>query len=180
MPAEAVPGRHQNKIAIVTGAGQGIGRGVAERFAQEGAHVVIAEYNKDNAEATASALSAVGPEALSYPIDIGEISQIEQMVKDVVAHFGRIDFLINNAGLNRPVPLFDLTVEHWDPVHRANLRGLFFCMQIVAKRMVAQVPDQVKTAGRADRSYGKIVNFSSVAGRSGRPYDTAYSATKRR
>lgn len=171
-------GRHQGKIAIVTGAGQGIGRGVAERLAQEGAQVVIAEYNRETAEAAAQEIAAAGLNALAYPIDIGEISQIEAMVKDITARFGRIDCLINNAGLSRPAPMFDLTPEHWDPINRVNLRGLFFCLQLVAKQMVAQVPDEVKKAGRADRSYGKIVNFSSIAGRSGRPYDTAYSVTK--
>jgi len=173
-----VPGRHAGKIAIVTGAGQGIGRGVAKRFVQEGAHVVIAEYNKANAESAAQELSALGPEALAYPIDIGDTAQIEQMVRDVVARFGRIDILVNNAGVLETLPLFDLTPEKWDWLQRVNQRGLFFCLQAVAKQMVAQVPDEVKQAGRADRSYGKIVNFSSVAGRSGRPYAAHYSAAK--
>lgn len=178
MPAP-IPGRHQGKIAIVTGSGQGIGRGVAQRFAQEGAHVVVAEYNRANAEEAAKAISAVGPVALAYPVDIGDTAQVEQMVKDVVAHFGRIDVLVNNAGLNRPGKLFDLKPEQdWDPIMRVNQRGLFFCLQTVAKQMVAQIPDEVKQAGRADKSYGKIVNFSSVAGRGGRPFDAAYSATK--
>ncbi|MBZ0286221.1 MAG: SDR family oxidoreductase, partial [Anaerolineae bacterium] len=86
-----IPGRHTGKIAIVTGAGQGIGRGVARRLAQEGAHVVIAEYNAANAEDAANELTALGREALAYPLDIGEAAQIEQMVKDVVQRFGRID-----------------------------------------------------------------------------------------
>lgn len=177
MPAPIV-GRHQGKIAIVTGSGQGIGRGVASRLAQEGATVVIAEYNQQNAEETAALIAAAGGNALAHPIDISSVEQIDQMVKDVVERYGRIDILVNNAGLNKPVPLFDLTPELWDPIHQVNERGLFFCLQAVAKQMVAQVPDEIKQQGRADRSYGKIVNFSSVAGRSGRPYDAAYSATK--
>jgi NAD(P)-dependent dehydrogenase (short-subunit alcohol dehydrogenase family) len=161
------------KIAIVTGAGQGIGRGVAARLAQEGAQVVIAEYNQANAESTAQELSA-----LAYPVDIGDLDQINRMVQNVVTHYGRIDILVNNAGLNRPTPLFDLMPENWDAIFRVNLRGLFFCLQAVARQMVAQIPEEVIQAGRAERSYGKIVNFSSIAGRSGRPYDPAYSATK--
>lgn len=173
-----IPGRHEGKIAIVTGAGQGIGRGIAHRLAQEGARVVIAEYNAQNAEAVAVECISFGTEAMAYPVDIGEIPQIERMVSAVVQKFGRIDVLVNNAGVSMPGPLFDLTPEMWDPVLRVNLRGLFFCLQIVAKQMVAQIPDEVKQAGRAERSYGKIVNFSSIAGRSGRPYDAAYSAAK--
>lgn len=173
-----ITSRHQGKIAIVTGSGQGIGRGVAVRLAQEGATVVIAEYNQQNADAVANDIKAAGGSALAYPIDISRVQQIETMVSEVVGHFGRIDILVNNAGLNKPAPLFDLTPDLWDPIHQVNERGLFFCLQTVAKQMVAQVPDEVKQQGRAPRSYGKIVNFSSVAGRSGRPYDAAYSATK--
>jgi NAD(P)-dependent dehydrogenase (short-subunit alcohol dehydrogenase family) len=178
MSPAPIPGRHDGKIAIVTGSGQGIGKGVAERLTREGAHVVIAEYNKANAATAAGEISALGPEALAYLVDIGDVDQINQMVNHVVQRFGRIDILVSNAGVNMPAPLFDLTPDKWDPVQRVNLRGLFFCMQAVAKQMVAQIPDDVKQAGRADRSYGKIVNFSSVAGRKGRPYDAAYSVTK--
>jgi meso-butanediol dehydrogenase / (S,S)-butanediol dehydrogenase / diacetyl reductase len=173
-----IPGRHTSKIAIVTGAGQGIGSGVAKRLAEEGAHVVVAEYNRTNAEAVAAELSALGPQAMAYPVDIGAVDQIQTMVNDVVQHFGRIDILVNNAGVNRPAPLFDLTPDNWDAVFHVNLRGLFFCMQAVAKQMVAQVPESVKQAGRAAGSHGSIVNFSSIAGRHGRPYDPAYSAAK--
>lgn len=172
-----IPNRHAGKVAIVTGAGQGIGRGVALRLAQEGAHVVIAEYNADNAHAAAAECSQ-HTRALAYPVDIGDTDQIAQMVTDVVAEFGHIDILVNNAGVLETLPLFDLTPEKWDWLQRVNQRGVFFCLQSVAKQMVAQVPDEVKAAGKADRSYGKIVNFSSIAGRSGRPYAAHYSAAK--
>lgn len=178
MPAEPIPNRHAGKVAIVTGAGQGIGRGVAERLAREGAHVVIAEYNRENALKAAAEISQVGPEALGYPVDIGDTAQIDQMVADVVAKFGHIDILVNNAGVLETLSMFDLTPEKWDWLQRVNQRGLFFCLTACAKQMVAQIPDAVKAAGRADRSYGKIVNFSSVAGRSGRPYAAHYSASK--
>ncbi|MCC7446935.1 MAG: glucose 1-dehydrogenase [Anaerolineae bacterium] len=178
MPPAAIPNRHAGKIAIVTGAGQGLGRGVAQRLAEEGARVVVAEYNKANAEKAAQELSALGPEALAYPVDIGDTDQIEQMVTDVAATFGRIDILVNNAGVMETLAMFDLTPEKWDWLMRVNQRGLFFCLQAVAKQMVEQVPAEVKTAGRANKSYGKIVNFSSVAGRSGRPYAAHYSAAK--
>jgi len=173
-----IPGRHAGKIAIVTGAGQGIGRGVAKRLAQEGAQVVIAEYNQPGADSAVEEITSLGLKAVAYPIDIGDVDQINHMVSQLTERFGHIDILVNNAGLSRPGPLFDLTPDNWDAIFRVNLRGLFFCLQAVAKQMVAQIPEEVKRAGKADRSYGKIVNFSSVAGRSGRPYDPAYSASK--
>jgi meso-butanediol dehydrogenase/(S,S)-butanediol dehydrogenase/diacetyl reductase len=169
--------RHHGKVAIVTGAGQGIGRGVTLRLAQEGAHVVIAEYRAERAQAVAEECS-VHTEALAYPVDIGDVDQIDRMVQAVVARFGQIDILVNNAGVLETLPLFDLTPEKWDWLQRVNQRGLFFCLQRVAKQMVAQVPPDVKEQERAERSYGKIVNFSSVAGRSGRPFAAHYSAAK--
>ena len=178
MPAEVIPHRHEGKVAIVTGAGQGIGRGVAERFAREGAHVVIAEFNKANAETVAHELSKIGPEPLAYPVDISDTVQIDQMVTAVTAKFGQIDILVNNAGVNETVALFDVTPDTWDKIVKVNQRGLFFTLLAVAKNMVGRVPDEVKQAGRSGISYGKIVNFSSVAGRSGRPYAAPYSATK--
>jgi NAD(P)-dependent dehydrogenase (short-subunit alcohol dehydrogenase family) len=151
---------------------------MALRFAQEGAHVVVAEYNAANAEAVAAECTACGMEALAYPIDIGDLDAIQAMVRDVVAKFGKIDILVNNAGVNKTQWMFDLTPEDWDRVHRVNERGLFFAIQAVGAQMMAQVPDAVKQAGHADGSYGKIVNFSSIAGRHGRPYAADYSATK--
>jgi NAD(P)-dependent dehydrogenase (short-subunit alcohol dehydrogenase family) len=177
MPA-LIADRHTGKVAIVTGAGQGIGRGVAKRLAQEGARVVIAEFNAANAEDAANEIIAAGGEALSYPIDLGDVDQIPKLITDVVAHFGRIDILINNAGVNKTQYMLDVKPEDWDRVQRINQKGLFFCLQAVARQMIAQVPDDVKQAGKAAQSFGKIVNFSSVAGRSGRPYAADYSASK--
>ncbi|MBZ0292122.1 MAG: glucose 1-dehydrogenase [Anaerolineae bacterium] len=177
MPAP-VSGRHQGKIAIVTGAGQGIGRGVAKRLTQEGAHVVVAEYVEQNAREAAEELSSVGPEALAYPIDIGDVAQIEKMISDVVDKFGRIDMLVNNAGVNKTTWMLDVTPDDWDFVARVNQKGVFFAIQRVARQMIAQIPQEVIDSGRAPHSYGKIVNFSSVAGRSGRPYSAEYSASK--
>ncbi len=177
MPA-SIPERHAGKVAIVTGSGQGIGQGVARRLAEEGAHVVVAEYQADKASAVAAELSAIGPEALAYPIDISDLGQIDQLVAAVVQRFGRIDILVNNAGVNKTHHLLEAAPEDYDRIHAVNQRAVFFCIQKVGRQMIAQVPDSVKSAGRAERSYGKIVNFSSIAGRSGRPFASAYSATK--
>lgn len=178
MPPSPVPGRHAGKVAIVTGAAHGIGRSIAGRLAAEGAHVVVADYDRDAAEETVHELTAAGAQAWAYPVDVGDAGQTDRMAGQVAARSGRIDYLVNGAGVHRSAPLLDLTQESWDLLFRVNLRGLFFCLQAVARQMVAQVPDEVKQAGRADRSYGKIVNIASIAGRSGRPVDADYSASK--
>jgi meso-butanediol dehydrogenase/(S,S)-butanediol dehydrogenase/diacetyl reductase len=167
-----------DKIAIVTGAGQGIGKGVALRLAQAGAHVVIAEYNSDTAETTCAEVRALGRQSLAYPIDLSQVDQIQTMVDQVVREFGRIDILVNNAGRVQTKFMLDLTPDDWDRIVDTNQRGLFFCLQAVARQMVAQIPEEIRNADRAPHSFGKIVNFSSVAGRSGRPYSTHYAAAK--
>ncbi len=167
-----------DKIAIVTGAGQGIGKGVALRLAREGAHVVIAEFNPETAEAAAAEVRALARRALAYPIDLSDVAQVQPMVDRVAAEFGRIDILVNNAGRVQTKYMLDLSPEDWDRVVDTNQRGLFFCLQAVARQMIAQIPDEIRNADRAPHSFGKIVNFSSIAGRSGRPYSTHYSAAK--
>lgn len=188
--------RFTGKVAIVTGAGQGIGQGIALRLAREGAAVIVAEYNPATAAATAAEIETLGQPALAYPIDIADTGAVRQMVADVAARFGRIDILVNNAGLVQTKPMLELTEEDWDRVVRVNQRGFFFCLQAVANQMIKQLPpelqaqtlsdvvslkqtDQAETAGaELANSYGKIVNLSSIAGRRGRPLSTHYAATK--
>ncbi len=188
--------RFTGKVAIVTGAGQGIGQGIALRLAREGAAVIVAEYNPATAATTAAEIEALGQPALAYPIDIADTAAVRQMVAGVVARFGRIDILVNNAGLVQTKPMLELTEEDWDRVVRVNQRGFFFCLQAVANQMIKQLPpklqaqtlsdvvslkqtDQAETAGaELANSYGKIVNLSSIAGRRGRPLSTHYAATK--
>ena len=188
--------RFTNKVAIVTGAGQGIGQGIALRLAREGAAVVVAEYNPATAAATAADIEALGQPALAYPIDIADTAAVRQMVADVAARFGRIDILVNNAGLVQTKPMLELTEEDWDRVVRVNQRGFFFCLQAVASQMIKQLPPELQAQTLSDvvslkktdqaeasdtdlaNSYGKIVNLSSIAGRRGRPLSTHYAATK--
>jgi meso-butanediol dehydrogenase/(S,S)-butanediol dehydrogenase/diacetyl reductase len=188
--------RFVGKVAVVTGAGRGIGRGIALRLAREGAAVVIAEYNPDTADDAAQEIETMGQRALAYPVDISDTTAVRQMVAEVVAQFGRIDILVNNAGVVQTKPMMELTEPDWDRVVNLNLRGFFFCLQAVAAQMVKQVPDALQNQGLSDimtikpteqgqskgeelaGSYGKIVNLSSVAGRRGRPLSTHYAATK--
>jgi NAD(P)-dependent dehydrogenase (short-subunit alcohol dehydrogenase family) len=188
--------RFTGKTAIVTGAGQGIGRGVALRLAREGASIVVAEYNPDTAAATAAEIEAMGQQALAYPIDISDTNAVLEMVAKVVTEFGHIDILVNNAGLVQTKPMMELTEEDWDRVVNVNQRGFFFLLQTVAAQMIKQVPESLQTQAPSDivsikksdqdslaedslaASYGKIVNLSSVSGRRGRPLATHYAATK--
>ncbi len=173
-----IPMKLTGRVAVVTGAGQGIGRAIASRLADEGAVVVAAEFNPETAAATARAIEAKGQRARAYPIDVSDVAAVGQMVADVLREFGRVDILINNAGVMQTKPMMELTAADWDRIITVNQRGLFFCLQVVAAQMIRQVPEGVKAAGRAPRSFGKIVNLSSISGRRGRPLATHYAASK--
>jgi NAD(P)-dependent dehydrogenase (short-subunit alcohol dehydrogenase family) len=168
----------KDKVAIVTGAGQSIGFAIGERFAREGAHVIVAEIQHDKAHEAAEHFSKIGAQALAYPIDVGDTEQIEPMIQTVVKRFGRVDILVNNAGVSEKMSFFEMTPERWDWLQRVNQRGLFFCLQAAARQMVEQVPQSVKDAGQAEGSYGKIINLSSIAGRRGRADAIHYSVSK--
>jgi meso-butanediol dehydrogenase/(S,S)-butanediol dehydrogenase/diacetyl reductase len=170
--------RLRDQIALVTGAGQGIGKGVALRLAQEGANVVAADINLPNAEQTAQEIRALNQRALAYVINLAHIIEIQPMVDNVVAEFGRIDILVNVAGVIQTKRFLDVTEADWDRIIDINQKSLVFCIQAVAYQMIKQTPEAIKAAGRADRSYGKIVNFSSISGRRGRPLQVHYAASK--
>ena len=166
--------RLDGKLAIVTGAGQGIGKAVALRLAGEGADVVIADINTQNAEKTAEEIRSLDRRALSCSVDVSSLSEIQSMVDRVTAEFDRIDILVNAAGVAQTGLFVDLTEQQWDRVLDTNLKGTTFCVQAVGRRMIAQAPEQ----GRTNRSYGKIVNFSSISGRHGRAEQIPYAASK--
>ena len=174
------------KTAIVTGAGQGIGKAVALRLAEEGANVVIADINPKTAEHTAGEIQALNRRALACRIDIASVAEIQPMIDRAVAEFDRIDILVNAAGVAQTGLFLDLTEQQWDHVLDTNLKGTTFVIQAVGRRMIEQMPEQVKAAGQAERSllgdtlrcYGKIVNFSSISGRHGRAEQVPYAASK--
>ncbi len=170
--------RFQDKIAIVTGAGQGIGEAIALHLAEQGAHIIIAEINAETAERAAQKVAALGVQARTYVLDVGDQKAVQAMVAESAAHFGRLDILINNAGVNERVDFMDITPEQWRWLMHTNVEGLFFTLQAVARQMIAQVPEEIRAAGRAPRSFGKIVNLSSVTGRRGRPNAPQYAASK--
>jgi Dehydrogenases with different specificities (related to short-chain alcohol dehydrogenases) len=188
--------RLTGKVAIVTGSGQGIGKSIALRLAQEGADVVVAEYNPETAQRTAQEIEEkFGQRALGYPIDIANVSAIQRMVETAVSHFQHVDILVNNAGIVQTKPLLDLSEADWDRVLNVNLRGAFFCLQAVARQMIQQAPEELKamqrltdvfsikpeeatSMSRPTQSFGKIVNISSIAGRRGRPLSAHYAASK--
>ena len=162
----------KNSVALVTGGGRGIGRAIALRYAQEGAAVVIADLVQDSAKAVASEIQSLGGTAEGIRVDLRETEQSIAMVKRVVERFGRLDVMLNNAGVVRVRPLLELTPEDWDFVNDVNARGLFFALQAGARQMVQQTPVA------QGRPRGKIINIASIAGRGGRPMFAAYAASK--
>ena len=157
--------RLKDKRAIVTGAGQGIGRSIALKMAQEGADVVIAEMNPDTGNQTNKEVEALGRKALSFPVDVADQEQVRGMVEEVLKIWGKIDILVNNAGFDRGATLLKVKEEDWDAVLGVHLKGTFNCIQAVAPHMV-------------ENGYGKIVNISSVWGKSGAISEISYSAAK--
>lgn len=141
-----------NKTAIVTGAGQGIGRAVALAFAREGADVVCADINADTVAEVASQVAGMGRRSLGVVADLGNLDDIDRLVRETVTRLGHIDILVNNAGVTRRAYIMDLDERDWDRIHRVNAKGVFFCLQRVAREMIP-------------RRSGTIVNIASVAGK---------------
>jgi meso-butanediol dehydrogenase/(S,S)-butanediol dehydrogenase/diacetyl reductase len=170
--------RLQGKVAIVTGGGSGIGAGIALRLAREGAAVVVADINGEAAKNVAGQVAALGVRALAAVLDISKPRDTKALVERTVRELGPVGILVNSAGVVQNKLLLDVTEPDWDRVIDVNQKGTAFAIQAVAAHMVEHVPDEVKKAGRADRSYGKIVSITSISGRRGREYQLAYAASK--
>jgi 3-oxoacyl-[acyl-carrier protein] reductase len=157
--------RLKDKKAIVTGAGQGIGRSISLKMAQEGADVVIAEMNADTGAQTAKEVEALGRRALFISVDVANQKQVQGVVDQVLKAWKRIDILVNNAGFDRPASLLKVKEEDWDAVLGVHLKGTLNCIQAVAPHMI-------------ENSYGKILNLSSVWGKRGAVSEISYSSAK--
>ena len=141
-----------DRVAIVTGAGHGIGRATALAFARAGARVAAADVDVGAAKATADAVAALGARSLALDTDVGDLAAIDRMVGQVLGAFGQIDILVNNAGVTRRAYIMDLTEQDWDRIMRVNAKGVFFCLQRVAREMIP-------------RRRGSIINVASIAGK---------------
>ena len=157
--------RLKDKKAVVTGAGQGIGRSIALKAAQEGADVVIAEMNPDTGAQTAGEIEGLGRKAMFVAVDVADQRSVQNMVSQVLGAWKRIDILVNNAGFDRGATLLKVKEEDWDAVLGVHLKGTLNCIQAVAPHMI-------------ENRYGKIVNISSIYGKSGGIAAISYSAAK--
>ncbi|MDC0158242.1 SDR family oxidoreductase [Rhodospirillaceae bacterium] len=155
------------QTALITGAGNGIGRAIAIAMAENDRNVVSADIDLSAAETTAATIRQLGVKATALKVDVGETAEISNMIQDIERQFGRLDILVNNAGVTRAADIMELTEADWDKIHRVNAKGVFFCLQNAAKQMIEQ------------GNGGRIINIASIAGRgfSGTS-NAAYSASK--
>ncbi|MEY8753068.1 glucose 1-dehydrogenase [Peribacillus frigoritolerans] len=157
--------RLANKVALVTGGAQGIGRAITLRLAKDGADVAIADLNLDNAQSVAKEVEALGRRAYALQVDVRNKEVVYEAVNKVVEEFGTIDILVNNAGVGLFNSIFDIEEQELDLQYEVNVKGLFFAMQATAKHMVK-------------KNSGRIINLASQAGRRGEPFALSYCMSK--
>lgn len=158
--------RLEGKVAIVTGGAQGMGRAIALRYAQEGAHVVIGDLKQADGQKVADEIRANNGKAVAVPVDVRNQQQVQTMIDTAVNEFGGLDILVNNAGVGKIIPFLETTEQDWNFMFDINCKGLLWCSQAAARAMIKQ--------GRG----GKIINLASQAGRRGEAYVLAYCASK--
>jgi 3-oxoacyl-[acyl-carrier protein] reductase len=153
------------QVALITGSGRGIGKAIAVRFARQGADIAVLDVHREGAEATAREVQRVGRRATVKVADVSDCQAVQAAVSEVAAELGRLDVLVNNAGIETRAPFLEIRPEEWRRQLDVNLSGTFYCTQAAAREMAA-------------RGYGRIINVSSVAGLIG-PIDlAAYGASK--
>ena len=155
----------KNKIAIVTGASQGIGKTTAELFSKSGAHVVCIARNEEKIKNLANTISKNGHSASYFPCDISDGDLIQNTIKSVINDYGKIDILINNAGITRDSLVLRMKDHQWDEVLNTNLKGAFYATKSVLRSMMKN-------------KYGRIINITSIVGLQGNSGQSNYSASK--
>ena len=160
-------GNENSRVVVVTGGSKGIGRAVALKFGEKGAKIIIVHYDPDEsaAQETLNALAEMGVEGDNHRIDVSSFEAVEALFKETISRFGRIDVLVNNAGITRDTLLLRMGEDAWDSVIRVNLKSVFNCTQAVIRSMVKQ-------------RGGRIVNISSVVGVMGNSGQSNYAASK--
>lgn len=157
----------QGQVAIITGAGQGIGRAIALRLAQDGMDVVIADARGEQAETVAREIQrSTGRQTLAVTVNVTQASDRQRLFDTTLAHFGRLDALVNNAAIQRVSLPLEVTEEHWDVVMDVNAKAVYFCCMLALRHMTAQ-------------HSGRIVNMASIAGKAAStPYHPIYNVSK--
>lgn len=155
--------RLENKVAVVTGAGQGIGRGIALKLAAEGCAVVVSDLNEANAQKVAEEINQSGQKAVAVSCDVSKKEEVDEMIAKATESFGKLDILVNNAGIYPYKPFLEMAESDWDQVQDVNMKGTFLCSQAAAKIMPAG---------------SKIVDISSIASIVGFPTLSHYCASK--
>jgi len=157
--------RLKDKIAVITGASKGIGKGIAQRFAREGATVVLASRSLDLLSNLADEINGAGGRALALSLDVSKHENVQQVVDTVVGEFGKLDIMVNNAGISMTVPSKDITPEQWRQAVETDLFGVWYCCQSAGKQMIAQ-------------NGGCIINITSMNGQIAFPMRAPYCASK--
>jgi 3-oxoacyl-[acyl-carrier protein] reductase len=159
-------GRLENKVAVVTGGGRGIGRAICLAFAKEGADVILNYASKDQpAQEVVELIGKIGRKAVAVKGNVAVKADVERIIQTAIDNFGKIDILVNNAGVSKPNMLYKMTEEQWNEVIDIHLKGPFLCIQAASKYMM-------------ERKYGKIINVTSAAGLWGTKGQINYSSAK--
>ncbi len=157
----------EDKFALVTGAGRGMGRAISLQLAEEGANIAVSDIDASTAEDTAVAVKQLGRESIVLPADMANLADIDRMFQQAKATFGRLDVVVNNAGVTKYLDIMDVQEEDWDRIHSINAKGVFFCMQRAARELIDQ--------GQG----GRIINIASIAGKGyAGTSNAAYAASK--